>query len=148
MLVVSRPFVVSGANCPSVAVDSDVLGSHVDHWLDADAHAWTKEWTDASATIVRNIWILVKTSADAMTCEFADYCIASLLAVFLDSISDMTYAIAGLGLLDTDKKALLGCTQQSENLLVNITYREGVTAVAIETIDDCTAVATNDITIL
>jgi hypothetical protein len=148
MLVVSRPFVVSGAYRPSVAIDDNVLGSHVDHRLDADAHARTKERANAPTTIVRDIWILVESSADAMACEFANHCVASLLAIILYSKSDMTYAIAGLGLFDTDKKALLGCTQQSENLLINIAHWKGVTAVAIETVDDCTAVATNDITIL
>lgn len=148
MLVVSRPFVVSGAYRPSVAIDDDVLGSHVDHWLNANAHAWTKERANTPATIVRDIWILVETSTDAMASEFADYCVASLLAIILNGKSDMTYAIAGLGLFDTDKKALLGCTQQSENLLINIANRKGVTAVAIETVDDRAAVATNDITIL
>jgi hypothetical protein len=60
----------------------------------------------------------------------------------------MTYTITSLGLFDTDIETLLRCTQQAENLLVNLAYREGVTTVAIETIDDSATVASDNVSIL
>ncbi len=147
MLVMSRPLMVSSAHRPTVAVNSDILRSHVDHWLDADAHAWAKKRSDATTSVIRNIWVFVKTTAYTMTCQFTNNGVATFLAVVLYGESDVTNTITSLGLFDTDIETLLRCSQQAENLLVNLTHREGVTAVAIETVDDSSAVTSNDITV-
>ena len=147
MLVVSRPLVVASTHRPSVAVDGDIPRSNVDHRLDADAHPRTEKRSDTAASIVGDIRILMKTVTNAMTCKLTNDSIASLLAVILHSITDMAHAITDLGLFDADIETLFCCTQQAEHLLINLAYREGVTAVAIETVDDCAAVASNDISI-
>lgn len=147
MLVVGRPLVVAGTHRPSVAIDDDIPRSHVDHRLDADTHPRTEERSDTAASIIGDIRILMKTVTDAMTCKLTNDSIASLLAVILYGITDMSYAISDPSLFDADIETLLRCTQQAEHLLVNLAYWEGVTAVTIETVDDCTAVASNDISI-
>ena len=147
MLVMSRPLMVTSANRPTVAVNGDILRSHVDHRLDADAHAWAKKWSDTTTSVIRHIRIFVKTTADTMTCQLTNDGVATFLTVVLYGEPDVTNTITSLGLLDTDIETLLRCSQQAENLLVNLTHREGITAVAIETVDDCSAVASNDITV-
>jgi hypothetical protein len=83
-----------------------------------------------------------------MTCQFTNNGVATFLAVVLYGKSNVTNTITGLGLFDTDIETLLRCTQQAENLLVNLAYREGVTTVAIETIDDSATVASDNVSIL
>ncbi len=148
MLVMCRPFVVACADGPAITVDGDILRTHVDHRLDADAHAWAKQGADAATSVVGDIRVFVESVTDAMTGKLANHRIATLLAVFLHGVTDMTDTITGTGLLDAQIEALLGGAQQAKHLLIDIADREGVAAVAIETIEDSTTVTTDDIAIL
>lgn len=147
MLVMSRPLMVTCTHRPTVTVDSDILRSHVDHWLDANAHSRTKQRSDTTTSVVGDIRVFMKTTTYTMTRQFTNNRVTTFLTVILYGITNVTYSITNLGLFDTDIKTLLRCSQQAENLLIDITHGKSVTAVAIETVDDRSTIASDNVAV-
>ena len=112
-----------------------LTGAHVDHWLDGEHHARNEQHASASMTIVKNLRLFMELATYAMTAKIANHTITILLAMLLDSMTDITNERVWLGNLHTDFQTFLGYANQlllfRSSLAANDEHAAGVSVIAI-----------------
>ena len=102
VLKVGTRLAVSGAGGPSVALGNDVLAAHIDHGLDGNRHSVAQQRSCSTSSEVGNLGILVQLAPYPMSAHLAHDTVVVTLAILLDGMGDVTDAVAGHGVLDTD----------------------------------------------
>ena len=134
VLEVGCRFAIASAYRPSVVRKIYLWTAHRYHRLDSYAHATLDLWTIARTTIVGNRWVLMHLLPYAMANELTYDAEALGCTMLLYSLSDVSYAPARQGHLNTTLKSSLGCLEQLRDLLRDLTYTERVAGVTIPSI--------------
>ena len=86
-------------------------------------------------------------SADAMTGEFSHHTIPFRLAVVLNRAADIAHMVAGFGHGNGLVERIMCRHHQTSDLLTYLADTERVARVAVETIQQCSTVDRDDVTI-
>jgi hypothetical protein len=127
---------ILGAGGPSVVLgELDALRAHGNHRLNSDDHTLLEECSGTLYTKVRHIGRLMHLETYAMAAKLADHPVTVLLSMRLDSMSNITYAVARLTFLKTQIEALFSNLQKSFHLRRNLAHGEsesGVCHISVE----------------
>ena len=114
VLKVGCGLAIFGAAGPAIFTREDnILGTHADHWLDSNDHAFFEQWASAGDTIVGDIGAFVHFETYAMTTELTNDRVAILFTMLLDGMAYITDTVAGFALFETDIECLFGHFQQT-----------------------------------
>ena len=112
MLEMRAGLAVASAASPSVSLLKDILAAHVNHRLDGDGHSVLDERSSATSPIIGHFGILMEFLAHTVAHKLPYDSISSLLAIVLNSVSDVANTVSRNRLLDAYIEGLLGSAKQ------------------------------------
>ena len=148
MLEMSGWLSVSCTDGPTILcvhVDSPV--AHGNHRLYGYAHPGFQHHAVSTSSVVGHLRILMHLATDAVSCQFTDDSVALCFAVILYGTSYISNVLAGHSILNSDVKTFLCRLEQLFYLIANGSYTERVGRVSVETVEQRSAVDSDDITL-
>src|SRR5574344_7782 len=101
-----------------------------------------------ASTVIGHLRIFMHFFTNAMTDKFSYHTVTIILAMHLNSISNVTKVTTTDSCLYTLIKRFLRYLQQFLHVLRNLADTKSVTRISVETVKKCSAVNTDDVTIL
>ena len=148
MLKVSCTLAVYCPDCPTITFHVYLLTTHGNHRFNRNAQAPFHQEPRSTLSVVRDCRVFMHLFSNAVTYKLANNTIRMFFDALLDSIADITDALAVNRILNTQIKCFLRHFQQFENLRLHFTDTEcigGITAIPVQ---QSSTIHGNDITLL
>src|SRR5690606_34151956 len=147
-LEVRRERSVRGHHGPVVIQHPRLLGSQIEHWLDAERHALEKPRPPIPVTIVRHVGIFVESPADSVPAIALHDAVSARRRERFDRVPDLAEPVARLRGTNAFPERLLRVPKQLSGFVGDVPDRVGPCRVSMPSVDDRAEVERYDIALL